>query len=219
MDPTPSNNEVSRDDAISLGSGVEIVPESGDDVAFEEMGDDGERFQDPKDLIRKLRDRIKELEREKREYLEGWQRLKADFANYKRRESDERGEYIKFAREGLITELLPVLESFQLAFRDTQTWEKVDKNWRTGVEYIHAQLAGILRESGLEEVRPEPGTAFDPNIHTSIGTIATDDPKRYDTIADVVQSGYRLNGKLIRSPRVHVYAPPPDETRMKESEK
>jgi molecular chaperone GrpE len=209
-----------RDETVSLGSGVDIVrndSQTEDDIALEELSEDGESPASGKDIVKKLRERIKTLEKERQEYLDGWQRLKADFANYKRRESDERGEFIKFAREGLITELLPVLESFQLAFKNREVWEKVDKNWRTGVEYIHAQLARVLADSGLEEIVPTVGEPFTPSIHTSIGTVATDDPKRFDTIAEVVQPGYRLNGKVIRSPKVHVYAPLSSESEIKEN--
>lgn len=218
-----SNNDTEKnethDTAMSSVDTAETVAETPDDISLEEIGEDGERIQDSKDIVRKLRTRIKELEREKREYLEGWQRLKADFANYKRRIEDEQKELRRFANEDLIMELLPVLESFQMAFRNTEAWEKVDQNWRKGVEYIHAQLSRVLSERGLEEVRPAIGDRFDPALHTSIGTLATDDSLKYDTIADVVQGGYRLSGKLIRSPRVHVYAPPPDDTKKEDMQK
>lgn len=213
------DDAVRRDDAAPPAGDVGVAhadasPE--DDVSFEELSEDGESAASGKDTIKKLRERIKTLEKERQEYLDGWQRLKADFANYKRREEEEKGEFRRFATEGLIMELLPVLESFQMAFRNTDAWQRVDKEWRTGVEYIHSQLSRILADSGLEEIRPKVGEPFDPSVHTSIGTIATDDEKKFDTIADLVQPGYRLSGKLIRSPRVHVYAPPSSENEVKE---
>ncbi len=202
-------NEQQNDDnnAISLGSGVNIVPErSGpDDVVLEALDESGEHPASTRDVAKKLRERIEMLTKEKQEYLEGWQRLKADFANYKRREEEAKGDFVKFAKEELVAELVPVLESFQLAFRNKEAWEKVDKNWRTGVEYIHNQLMGTLSEHGLSVDDPR-GDIFDPNKHTSVGTVETKDQRLLHHIAEVVQVGYLLNSKVIRTPRVKVYA-------------
>ena len=99
---------------------------------------------------------------------------------------------------------LPVLESFQMAFANKEAWAKVDHNWRSGVEYINTQLVQVLSGHGLSEMRPL-GEEFDPNIHTSIGTVHTDDAANEHTIAEVVQPGYQLSGKVIRSPKVKIF--------------
>lgn len=179
--------------------------ESFDDVTIESYNDDldnGE--QTPADTIKRLRARVKELTKEKQEYLDGWQRIKADFTNYKKREEEEKSEFLKFAKEGMIIDLLPVLQSFQMAFANKEAWEKVDENWRKGVEYIHQQLMAVLQEQGLTVEEPL-GKMFDPTAHTSVGTMPTTDSAKDHLIAEVVQIGYRLNGKIIKPPTVRVY--------------
>ena len=195
---------------MNLGGGVDIVTSQDDlldDIQIESYNDDvmsgGEIT--PEDHIKRLRDKIREITAEKQEYLDGWQRSKADYANYRKREEESKGEFLKFAREGIITDLLPILESFHMAFSNKDAWAKVDPSWRTGVEYIHTQLLQTLAGHGLTEIDPT-GEPFNPNEHTSIGTVPTDDASLDHKVAEVAQLGYRMHGKLIRSPRVKIYA-------------
>lgn len=181
-----------------------------DEVSFESYnddmdgGDDAAPGADPMVLVGRLKAEIKKVKAERAEYLDGWQRANADFANLKKRTADEMEEFRKYAREGLIVDLLPVLESFAMAMGNKDAWEKVDPNWRSGVEYIHSQLVKTLAEHGLEEECPV-GVLFDPQSHTSVASVPTDDPAQEHVIAEVVQPGYRLGGKVIRSARVKVY--------------
>lgn len=192
-----------------LGGGVDIVgsEDVADDVQIESYNDDvdGGGEMTPRDHIKLLREKLREANALKQEYLDGWQRLKADCVNYKKREEEGKGEFLKFAREGIITDLLPVLESFHMAFSNKEAWEKVDPSWRVGVEYIHTQFLQVLAGHGLTQVDPI-GAVFDPNEHTSIGTVPTDDPSLDHKVAEVAQLGYRLSGKLIRSPRVKIFS-------------
>ncbi len=206
ISPSDSTSDSSTD--FSLGGGVDIVQQEDDidDVEIESYNDDilTEGGMTEKDHIKLLRDKLRQATKEKQEYLDGWQRLKADYVNYKKREEENKSEFIKFAREGLVTDLLPVLESFHMAFSNKEAWEKVDPSWRQGVEYIHSQLAQTLEGHGLTEVDPT-GERFDPSSHTAIDSVPTDDEAQNHTIAEVVQLGYFLSGKMIRSPRVKVY--------------
>ncbi len=193
----------------NLGGGVDIVSamDDADDVQIESYNDDvdGGGEMTPQDHIKRLREKLRTSNAERQEYLDGWQRLKADYVNYKKREDESKSEFLKFAREGLIGDLLPVLESFHMAFANKEAWAKVDPTWRVGVEYIHTQLLQVLAGHGLTELDPT-GLPFNPNEHTSIGTVPTDDASLDHKIAEVAQLGYRLAGKLIRSPRVKIYA-------------
>ncbi len=176
-----------------------------DDIEFESYNDDiGGIHTSPEEKIKKLKEKLKQSEKERLEYLDGWQRSKADFVNYKKREEEGKGEFMKFARESIIGDILPVLESFDMAFANKEAWQKVPDSWRVGVEYIHNQLSTIMKDNGLVEVNPS-GIQFDPNEHTAIGTVKTTNPTDGHKIAEVIQKGYRLNGKLLRSPKVRVY--------------
>src|SRR5581483_10539477 len=85
---------------------------------------------EPQDQLKKLREKLKKCVEEKQEYLDGWQRERAQLANLRKQEEKERKEFIKFANENLLSDLLPVLDSFHMAFANKEAWEKVDKNWR-----------------------------------------------------------------------------------------
>ncbi len=185
---------------------VDVSDTSSDDITVETYtDDDAASVKDAGAAVKKLKAEIAVLKAERQEYLDGWQRIKADFANLKKREEEGRAEFAKFAREGMISDLLPVLESFNMAFANKESWERVDANWRMGVEYIHKELMRVMSESGLMELTPRIGAAFDPNTMTAVETVETLDAKQYHMVARVIQSGYTLNGKLLKSPRVAVY--------------
>jgi molecular chaperone GrpE len=184
-----------------------VPVEAPDDVTYEKYDDSGEDLAqgNATDKIHTLRKKIIELEKEKQSFLDGWQRQKADYVNLKKRTEEEHAELSRFVRETLIADLLPVLESFDMAFANKEAWEKVDSNWRAGVEYIHKQFLETLTGYGLIEVNPI-GEVFDPQVHTAVADISTNNSELDHTVAAVVQKGYRVGDKLIRSPRVHVFS-------------
>lgn len=155
-------------------------------------------------LLAKLREKIKKLEAEKQENQNGWQRERADFVNYKKRSDEEKKEFIKFANIGLIEEIIPALESFEMAFSNKKVWESLPVEWRKGVEYIQNQLLSILKGNGLQELDPPKGEKFDPNSHVAESSAPTFDKEEDNVIIQVVKKGYRLNGKVITPPRVVV---------------
>jgi len=174
-----------------------------DDLQYE----DDEEMENPAQALKKLREKLKACEKDKKEYLDGWQRMRADFANVRKEEETRRGEMIKFASEGLVDDLIPVLDSFSMAFGNKEAWEKVDANWRKGVEYIYAQMYSILESRGLTEIG-KAGEAFDPHLHVAIEETPTPSEKEANTVAEVVQKGYRLHNKVIRPAKVKAFGHP-----------
>ena len=155
------------------------------------------------ETIKKLRDKLKKCAEEKQEYLTGWQRAKADMVNTRKRDEEEKREFIKFANAGLIEELIPVLDSFDMAMGNKEAWEKADKNWRMGVEYIHSQLIKVLKENGVTELNPL-NQKYDHNHQEAISHDPVSDQKLHDVVIQVVQKGYSLNGKILKVPKVKV---------------
>jgi molecular chaperone GrpE len=209
MDNTNDNTKKDNTD-IPLGSGVDILQpqktEDEDDVEIESYNGDAEFSEGmtPQERMKNLREKLRDCTKDKQEYLDGWQRLKADFVNFKKRNEEEKEYFLKFSREGIITDILPVLESFHMAFANKEAWEKVDPAWRMGVEHIHTQLTQVLAGYGLTELNPM-GSVFDPNEQMSIGTTPTTDSTKYHTVAEVLQVGYKLGGRLIKAPKVKIY--------------
>ncbi len=158
----------------------------------------------PSALLHKLRAKLKTCESERQEYLTGWQRAKADLVNARKDEERERVVFVRYAAERLIRELLPVLESFEMAFSNRDAWEQAPLEWRKGIEHIHAQLVAVLERSGLEQVNPKLGEQFDPMQHESAGERPVESAEQDHTIISVVRRGYRLYDKLIQPARVVV---------------
>jgi molecular chaperone GrpE len=185
----------------------EIVPEKGAEASgisdSDILDDSVVAEENAVEAIKKLRERLKKAETEKQEYLVGWQRAKADLINARKRDESERNEFIKFANERLIEGLIPVLESFDLAMGNKNVWEKVEKNWRVGVEYIYSQLQKTLGDAGLEEINPV-GVKFDHAVHEAAVYEPVIDEKLDHVVTGIIQKGYSLNGKILRPAKVKV---------------
>ena len=145
------------------------------------------------DTIKKLREKLKEAETKAKEYLDGWQRAQADFANLRRRDEEAKSEFVKFANLSLVGELIPVLDSFNLAL----------SHGNKDVKPVHDQFFSILRQNGLEELNPMD-EMFDPKYHETIGVVPTDEPEKDHKILEVIQKGYILVGKIIRPAKVKI---------------
>lgn len=171
-----------------------------EDVSFEEINEDGEV--DVRVTIKKLREKVKKLEGEKQEYLDLSQRTRADYANYKKEVEANRVSDRKFATKRFIEELLPVLDSYDMAQGNKEAWEKVDANWRMGIEYIFNQLKSVLEGEGVKQFG-KVGDTFDPTMHESIEHVKVENEKENDTIVKVLQNGYKMNDSIIRPARVH----------------
>jgi len=162
-----------------LAEEPEIDTDPGDDVVFEDNTE--VTGADYKIKTDKLRTKIKELEKKNAELLDGWQRDKAEFVNARKRDEEQKMEFLKFSKADIIAELLAVLDSFESAFKNKEAWEKADKNWRMGVEYIHTQLMNIMTQNGLKVVNPV-GENYDHNRDEAVETVKVDDEKDNDKI-------------------------------------
>jgi molecular chaperone GrpE len=172
-----------------------------DDVVFEEEKEN--TAPDLSSKISKLKEKIKELEEKCSEYLLGWQRDKADFINLRKKDEEAKKSIVEFAKQNFITELLPVLDSFELAMKNKEAWEKVDSNWRVGVEYINTQFLGVLESNGLKRIYPL-GEDFDHNRDEAIEIVKVGDKDKDGKVLEVIQSGYKIGDIIIRPAKVKV---------------
>lgn len=180
-----------------------IVEPEFDEEIVESTEDGGELS--GTDQLKKLRTKMKVLEKEKQEYLDGWQRARADYANMVKNAEEDKKRLRSIIEENFIEELLPVADSFGMAMNNKTAWETVDPAWRTGVEYIHSQFMNILREHSLEGFGVV-GEVFDPILHEAVSETETTEISQDHTISQVLQQGYKLGGKVVRAARVNVYS-------------
>lgn len=173
--------------------------EGSDDIVFDEDSELGDN-----QVVKKLREKLKTAVEEKQQYLDGWQRDKAEFMNARKRDEEAKQEFLKFAKLNVIEDILPVVDSFDMAMANKTSWESVSAEWRAGVEGIYNQFMGILAKQGVT-VFGAKGDMFDPNLHQSVSMVTTNDKTQDHTVAEVLQKGYMLSGRVIRPAMVQVY--------------
>ena len=128
-------------------------------------------------------------------------RLYSEYDNYRKRTANEKIELIKTAAESTIIALLPILDDFERALPTMEKSE--DKTHYEGVMLIYNKLKRTLEQKGLEEIKAT-GEPFNTDEHEALTQILAPSEDMKDKVIDVVQKGYKLNGKVIRYARVVV---------------
>jgi molecular chaperone GrpE len=155
-------------------------------------------------------EQLEELKQRAAKADEHWDRLlrtTADFDNYRKRAAREKVEAVRFANEGLIAKLLPVLDSFEMALSAAQTpGDESGKSLQAGVTMIYQQLRAVLQEAGVEEV-DATGKMFDPNLHEAISQQESAEVPEGQVLQQV-RRGYKLRERLLRPATVIVAKAP-----------
>lgn len=171
---------MNEDDDITLDS-EEGIDDSV--VSEEHMGD----------AVKKLKEKVKVAEAKAKEHLDNWQRAQAEFVNLRKRDEESKQDFIKFAKADMIAQIIPVLDSLDLAIG----------HGHKDMEAVRSQFMQILKSNGLEEMNPL-GQTFDPGQHEAIAMMPTAKEEEDHKVLDVLQKGYALNGKVIRPAKVRI---------------
>ncbi len=175
-----------------------------DKSEIEDSGDSDENTSaDPVAKIAKLKKELKEALQQKQEYLDGWQRSKADYINLKKRSEEERANVRDYATEDFALSIIPVIDSFEMAFKNEKALENVPKVWTEGVKYIFNQLIAALAGYDIKPINPL-GEMYDANKHTAQEMVKVDSEADNGKIVEVIQKGYEFKGKMIRHAVVKV---------------
>jgi molecular chaperone GrpE len=132
-----------------------------------------------------------------------YQRLAADFENFKRRSRQDLSDRTQFANEELLRKLLPLRDNLQRALEHAP--EGIDQNWFEGIKMVVRQFDDVLQAQGLSTI-PAVGERFDPAQHEAIASEETDEHEE-GTIVEEMQPGYRLHNRVIRPTLVKVAHP------------
>ena len=140
-----------------------------------------------------------ELANERAEDFENkYLRAHAEMQNIQRRANEERQSLQRYRSQDLAKKILPSLDNLERALQVEGLTEDVKK----GIEMVRDSLIQALKEEGVEEVAIE---SFDPNLHMAVQTVPADEDNPADTIAQVLQKGYKLHERLLRPAMVVVY--------------
>ncbi len=163
----------------------------------------------PADLVKELqaeleqnRSELEKAKAEAAENLDGWQRSRAEFANYKRRMEAERSELAANAGAEALKRVLPAVDDFERAVQ-TLPEDLKERSWVNGVQLVQRKLNSALEQSGITPIAVQPGDEFDPNLHEAI-THEESDQFASGQIVGEVQRGYQLNSRVLRPALVRV---------------
>ncbi|CAG0957685.1 Protein GrpE [Gammaproteobacteria bacterium] len=178
----------------------EPIEEPKDGVAA--SATNGDNAEQPIDLFKDLMEQLKQAKAEAAENLDGWQRARAEFANYKRRTDAERIELSTTAGANVLTRVLPIVDDFDRAAA-TLPEDLKDQPWVNGVMLVHRKLTSLLEQSNVKPIVIGPGDAFDPNLHEAITHEESADIESGHIIGEVTR-GYTLGDRVLRPAMVRV---------------
>jgi molecular chaperone GrpE len=148
-----------------------------------------------------LKNELQEWQDKANEYLDGWQRARAEFANYKKRLEREQALVYQNAAGNVVRRYLEVMDDLELALKNRPPAGD-GAAWAEGVELIYRKLASILEAEGVIAIEAE-GQYFDPTLHEAI----TNEPHpelESGQIIEVIKQGYRLGDRVLRPAQVRV---------------
>lgn len=152
-------------------------------------------------LIEDLRVKLADTQAKSDEYLDGWQRARAEFANYRKRMERDQALVSQTATGNVIKRFLEVVDDLDRALKNRPKDED-GVNWASGIDLIYRKLLSILETEGVKVIQAD-GQFFDPNLHEAISNEDHPDLESGQVIA-TVQQGYTLGERVLRPARVRV---------------
>ncbi len=169
--------------------------------------------------VKKLKEQLKQCRQEKQDNLAGWQRAQADFINYRRRHEEQMSEWSKMFGEGLLRDILPVLDTLDASVGQAgeeensnppnphlqggqETVTPLTQRGDGGLKLVRDQLMKVLVKHGLMEMKVV-GEKFNPELHEAVEMVEAEKADE-GKVVEEIQKGYLLNGKVIRVAKVKV---------------
>jgi len=135
------------------------------------------------------------------EYLDGWQRSRAEFANYKKRKEKEQADSYQYMKGEIIKQYLEITDDLERALNN-RTEEINLAEWASGIELIYRKMLKIIESEGIAVMETEDGL-FDPNLHEAI---SSEQSEQFESgeIIEVIKKGYMINERVLRPAQVRV---------------
>jgi len=192
-DPTEELEKENEDE-------LSAAPEAADEGSADESGNTEEEAPELPEGINLMQAFI-EAQQEAQSNKDGWQRARAEFANYKKRIERERIEVFQRASLDTLKALLPIVDDFDRAFESLPE-DISDNPWIGGVSMIQRKFVALLEQYEVETIDPT-GDLFDPNLHQAIGTEESDEVES-GHVTETLQKGYRAGEQILRLALVKV---------------
>jgi molecular chaperone GrpE len=161
-----------------------------------------EQVEDIQPVEQTIEEELDQLRAQAQEYLDGWQRARAELANARRRFERERAEAGQYASAELVRKLLPVCDDFERAL-STIPQELRSEGWIEGIFLIHRKLQVVIESVGVRPITVQPGDMFDPSVHEAVTHEEANGYPSGAVIAEI-QKGYRLGEGVLRPALVRV---------------
>lgn len=168
-----------------------------DDVTIEADGSEelGGKGGDAGAKVAKLKAELEQVKKEKTEYLDGWQRAKADYVNALKRFEAEKFQAIELGKVVSVRNFIPAMDSLERA----ELAGEVPESFKGIAKQLHdAALTLGLTKFG------QVGEKFDPNLHEALGQDPTDDASKDDTITAILEPGWKSREAVVRPAKVRV---------------
>lgn len=179
----------------------QLTEQAGDEAPGKPVAEE-----EPADEVASLLEELEEAKEKEAEYLDGWQRARAELANARKRFQREQEQAYTNARADLLSRVLPIVDDFERAFV-TLPEEAEEEPWMGGIRLIWRKLQTLLQQEGVAPIEAV-GQEFDPHLHQAV----THEPS--ETVAeghviDEMQKGYEMDGRVLRPSIVRVSSGPP----------
>jgi molecular chaperone GrpE len=188
------NDKKSRKQRPEKTQEVESTPGNGEQAQFQ-----NEAQTLSAEAFAELEGRLAEAESKAAEYLDGWQRARAEFMNYKNRNERDQALTFEMMRAQNIKKFLPVIDDLERALANRPAEAEA---WVSGIELVYRKLLAVLDSEGVKRIEAV-GESFDPNLHEAI-SMEPGDGFESGQVIGVVQQGYKLGDRVIRPAMVRV---------------
>jgi molecular chaperone GrpE len=204
--PTEVSPEEERADAETKDESFESPELDGREPAEEPVA--GEEEDEAVDELTALSQELEETRAREAEYLDGWQRARAELSNARKRFEREQKQAYTNAKTGVLTAFLPIVDDFERAL-DTVPEPLVDEPWLDGIRLILHKHQRFLEQAGVEPIETA-GQEFDPFFHEAVTHEPSDDVPQGHVISEL-QRGYKAGDRVLRPSMVRVSSGPLEE--------
>jgi len=212
-------NPESADAKVESATPTEATPteqtaETAIEDTTEALAELQEKLQLAEDQLREVESLLAETEKKAAEYLDGWQRSQASFANFRKRTEAEQAQWRSTANAQILSRLIPVLDDFKRAFEAVPA-TYTDDAWLEGIRIVQRKLKAILDAENVKPIELKPGDAFDPKYHEAVLYQEVEGFEEGQIVAEV-EAGYMLGERVLRPSVVVVAKGAPQPVKPKE---